>query len=65
MRHRALSVAAAAGGAALAGILLCGCNGGATTDNGVTPGPPLPAGMTLPPGAVYQQLATVPPTPSP
>ena len=54
----AATAAAAAAGAVLAAALLAGCGTEATTNNGVTPGPPLPSGMTLPPGVTYHELAT-------
>jgi hypothetical protein len=43
--------------------LLAGCNGTATTRNGVTPGPPLPSGMTAPSDAFYFPLQTTSETP--
>jgi hypothetical protein len=63
--RRTARKAAVAAGAVLAAGLLTGCNGGATTVNAVTPGPPLPNGMSLPPGAAHYQLSTPSLSPSP
>jgi hypothetical protein len=52
-------------GTVLAVGLLTGCNTGATTVNAVTPGPPLPNGMSLPPGAAHYQVSTPSLSPSP
>jgi hypothetical protein len=62
-RSRSLTAVAAAGAAALAALVLTGCDTGADTRNGVIPGPPLPSGVTLEPGVAHYQVAT--PTISP
>ena len=58
MRYRSSSAVAVAGGVALAVALLSGCDTGADTRNGVIPGPPLPAGVTLEPGVAHYLPAT-------
>jgi hypothetical protein len=63
-RYRSLSAVAVAGGVALAVALLTGCDIGADTSNGVQPGPPLPAGVTLEPGVAHYQVATPTLTPT-
>ena len=59
------ATAAAAAGALAAAVLLTGCDQGADTSNGITPGPKLPAGVTLDPRVAHYQLATPTLTPTP